>query len=73
MSRFIEGESRSQSTLFPARIEEYISEDSPVRVIDAFVNELNLVDLGFSSAQPQTTGRPAYHPVICLSCIFTVI
>lgn len=66
MSRFIEGESRTQSTLFPARIEEYISEDNPVRVIDAFVEELDLVDLGFSSARPQATGRPAYHPAVML-------
>jgi len=62
MSRFIEGEHRQQSTLFPERIEDYISEENPVRVIDVFVDELNLFELGFSSAEPKATGRPAYHP-----------
>jgi len=62
MSRFIEGDHRQQSTLFPERIEDYITEDNPVRVVDAFVDELNLFELGFTSAQPKSTGRPAYHP-----------
>ena len=66
MSRFIEGESRGQSTLFPARIEDYIAEDNPVKLIDAFVDRLILVDLGFPSAMPQATGRPAYHPAMML-------
>ncbi|MFT5258851.1 MAG: hypothetical protein ACI9J2_001251 [Saprospiraceae bacterium] len=52
MSRFIEGESRTQSTLFPARIEDYICDDNPVKFIDAFVDGLILIDLGFASAQP---------------------
>lgn len=62
MSRFIEGEHRQQSTLFPERIEDYISEENPVRVVDVFVNELDLFELGFKSAEPKVTGRPAYHP-----------
>lgn len=62
MSRFIEGEHRQQSTLFPERIEDYITEENPVRVVDAFVDELNLFELGFTSAEPKATGRPAYHP-----------
>jgi len=62
MSRFIEGTHREQSTLFPERIEDYISEENPVRVIDAFVDALDLFESGFTSAQPKTTGRPAYHP-----------
>jgi len=62
MSRFIEGEHRQQSTLFPERIEDYISEENPVRVIDVFVDELDLFELGFSSGEPKATGRPAYHP-----------
>ena len=62
MSRFIEGDHRQQSTLFPERIEDYITEDNPVRVVDAFVDKLNLFELGFTSAQPKSTGRPAYHP-----------
>ena len=62
MSRFIEGIHREQSTLFPERIDDYITDENPVRVIDAFVNALDLFDLGFTSAQPKATGRPAYHP-----------
>lgn len=62
MSRFIEGDHREQSTLFPERIEDYICEENPVRVVDAFVDELNLFELGFASAKPKATGRPAYHP-----------
>jgi len=66
MSRFIEGTHRPQSTLFPERIEDYITETNPVKVIDAFVDALDLAELGFSSAHPHTTGRPAYHPALML-------
>jgi transposase len=66
MSRFIEGEHRHQSTLFPELLDDYISEDNSVRVIEAFVEELDLVNLGFSSAQPKATGRAAYHPATLL-------
>src|SRR5271155_773505 len=62
MSRFIEGEDRSQSTLFPEHLDDYIAEDNPVRVIDVFVDELDLQELGFEGAQPEVTGRPGYHP-----------
>lgn len=62
MKRFIAGEDRSQSTLFPERLDDYIAEDNPVRVIDVFVDELNLGGLGFERVEPQATGRPAYHP-----------
>jgi transposase len=62
MKRFVEGEDRSQSTLFPERLEDYISEDNPVRVIEAFVEELDLRTLGFDGVEPEATGRPAYHP-----------
>ena len=62
MSRFIEGASRSQSTLFPERLEDWIDADNPVRVIDVFVDELDLVELGFGRAEPASTGRPGYHP-----------
>lgn len=62
MRRFIEGVHREQSTLFPERIEDYVSDDNPVRVIDIFIDELNLLELGFESAEPKATGRPAYHP-----------
>ena len=61
MSDFIQGENRYQSTLFPERLDNYIAEDSAVRVIDVFIDELDLSGLGFR-VQPQATGRPAYHP-----------
>jgi transposase len=62
MKRFVEGEDRSQSTLFPERLDEYIAADNPVRVIDFFVDELDLYNLGFERVIPQVTGRPGYHP-----------
>lgn len=62
MPRFIEGEPRTQSTLFPERIEDYIDADNPVRAIEAFVGALDLEQLGFQGMSPKTTGRPAYHP-----------
>jgi transposase len=54
MKRFIEGEDRSQSTLFPEHLDDYIAEDNPVCVIDVFVDELDLVALGFEGMQPAT-------------------
>ena len=65
MSGFIEGEDRSQATLFPESIDDYIAEDSAVRVIDVFVDELDLSGLGFKTV-PEPTGRPGYHPRIML-------
>jgi transposase len=61
MSGFIKGEDRNQATLFPERLDDYIAEDSAVRVIDVFLDELDLSGLGFKT-QPNDTGRPAYHP-----------
>src|SRR6267142_6645724 len=66
MKRFIEGEDRSQSTLFPEHLDDYIAEDNPVRVIDVFVDELDLKELGFDGMQPEVTGRPGYHPASLL-------
>lgn len=62
MKRFIEGEDRSQSILFPERLDDYIAEDNPVRAIEVFVDELGLHQLGFDGMQSEETGRPAYHP-----------
>ena len=62
MSRFIEGADRSQSTLFPEHLEDWIDENNPVRVVDVFVEELDLGELGFERAEPASTGRPGYHP-----------
>ena len=61
MSGFIEGENRHQSTLFPERIDDYVEEDSVVRVVDAFLDRLDISGLGFK-AEPAKTGRPGYHP-----------
>ena len=66
MKRFVEGEDRSQNTLFPERLDDYVGEDNPVRVVDVFVDELDLVGLGFSRVDPLATGRPSYHPSILL-------
>lgn len=66
MKRFVEGTDRSQVTLFPACVEDWIGENNPVRVIDVFVDELDLGDLGFSGVDPKATGRPSYHPSILL-------
>ena len=62
MTRYVEGENRSQAILFPASLDEYIAADNPVRVVDVFVDELDLRKLGFDGMQPEVTGRPAYHP-----------
>src|ERR1700738_3307064 len=66
MKRFIEGTDRGQSTLFPECLEDWIDEDNPVRVIDIFVKELDLGELGFSGVDPEVTGRPSYHPSVLL-------
>ncbi|HIJ91966.1 MAG TPA: IS5/IS1182 family transposase, partial [Rhodospirillaceae bacterium] len=52
MKRFVEGEDRSQSTLFPERLDDYVGENNPVRVVDVFVDELDLGGLGFSRVEP---------------------
>ena len=62
MKRFVEGQDRRQSTLFPECLEDYIAEDNPVRAIEVFIDGLELHRLGFEGMQPEVTGRPAYHP-----------
>ena len=66
MRRFVEGMDREQSTLFPESLEDWIIEDNPVRVIDVFVDELDLAELGFGGVDPEDTGRPSYHPSVLL-------
>ena len=66
MRRYVEGVDRSQSTLFPECLEDWVDEENPVRVIDLFVNELDLGELGFSRVAPRETGRPSYHPAVLL-------
>ena len=66
MRRFIEGECRTQSTLLPDLLDDYVAEANPVRVVDVFVDELDLGKLGFEGVEPAVTGRPAYHPASLL-------
>jgi transposase len=66
MRRFVEGADRGQSTLFPECLEDWIDENNPVRLIDVFVDELDLSELGFSGIDPEITGRPSYHPAVLL-------
>jgi transposase len=66
MKRFVEGIDRGQNTFFPECLEDWICEDNPVRVIDAFVEALDLAELKFCGVEPEATGRPAYHPSVML-------
>ena len=66
MKRFIEGEDRTQITLLPECLDDYVAEDNPVRVVEVFVDELELGALGFDGVDPAATGRPAYHPSVLL-------
>jgi transposase len=66
MKRFVEGEDRRQAVLLPEYLDDYVSEENPVRVIDVFVEELDLGVLGFAGVVPEATGRPAYHPSVLL-------
>lgn len=66
MPRFVEGQDRHQVTLLPECLDDFIGEDNPVRVVDAFVGELDLATLGFEGAMPAATGRPSYHPAVLL-------
>ena len=65
MSGFIAGEARSQATLFPELLDDYITEDNSVRGVDVFIDGLDLSLIGFNT-QPADTGRPAYHPATML-------
>ena len=70
MKRFVEGVAREQGTLFPECLEDWVDEDNAVRVIEAFVEAfveaLDVGDLGFSGVDPKATGRPAFHPSVLL-------
>ena len=66
MKRFVEGADRTQVTLLPECLDDYIAEDNGVRVIDVFIDELDLTGLGFERVVPAVTGRPAYHPAVLL-------
>jgi len=62
----VEGEDRRQGALLPHCLDDYVTENNPVRVIEAFIDELDLATLGFDGVVPETTGRPAYHPATLL-------
>lgn len=66
MRRFIQGQSRTQTLLLPECLDDYVAEDDPVRVIDAFIDELDLGKLGFEGVNAAATGRPGYHPAVLL-------
>ena len=66
MGRYIDGQDRTQSVLFPERLDDWIDEGNPVRAVDVFVDALDLAHLGFERALPADTGRPAYHPATLL-------
>lgn len=66
MKRFIESVGRTQANMFPEQLDDYVAEHNPVRVVDVFIEQLDLRQLGFSSASPRKTGRPAYHPASLL-------
>jgi transposase len=66
MKRFVEGEDRRQATLLPDCLDDDVTEDNPVRFVEAFIDELDLAALGFAGIVPEVTGRPAYHPATLL-------
>jgi len=66
MKRFVEGEDRTQVTMLPECLDDYIEAENPVRVIDVFVDEIELGKLGFAGVEPLATGRPSYHPAVLL-------
>jgi transposase len=66
MKRFVEGQDRRQATLLPECLDDYVAPDNPVRIVEAFVDELDLTALGFGGMVPEATGRPAYHPATLL-------
>lgn len=66
MRRFIEGEARTQVTLLPECLDDCVTEENPVQVVDVFVDELDLSELGFKGVNPAATGRPDYHPAVLL-------
>src|SRR5471032_2350877 len=66
MKRFVEGDDRKQFALLPECVDDYIGQDNPVRIVDVFVDELDLAELGFNGTTPALTGRPSYHPGVML-------
>jgi transposase len=73
MRHLVEGGDRGQTTLFPECLEDWIGEDNPARVVDVFVEELDLAELGFGGVNPEATSRPSYHPSVLLKLASTAI
>lgn len=66
MKRFVEAVDRTQCLLFPERLDDYIDDENPVRVVDVFIDSLDLAELGFAAVNREAGGRPAYHPAVML-------
>src|ERR1700738_3805842 len=66
MKRFVQGDNRTQTILLPEALDDYVTDTHPVRVVDVFVDELDLQKLGFEGVDPALTGRPSYHPEVML-------
>jgi|GEM_PF-882630 len=73
MARYITGESREQLDLLPPSLDDLIPDEHLVRVIDLYVDSLDLDALGFERARPAATGRPGYIPPICFASTCTAI
>jgi transposase len=73
MGRFVECADRRQDFLLPASLDDYVSEDNPVRAVEAFIDALDLKALGFAGMTPAETGRPAYHPATSSRSTFMAI
>ena len=66
MKRFVEGTDRSQSVLFAEHLDDYVAEEDIVRIVEAFIEALDLKALGSAGAEPARTGRPSYRPAVLL-------
>jgi transposase len=73
MRRFVEEADRGQWTLLPECLDDFIDESNPVRVIDTFVDALDLAEMCFEGVEPAATGRSSYHPSVLLKLTFTAI
>ena len=73
MKRFVEGQDRAQLMLLPECLDDFVGEDNPVRVVDAFIEELDLALLGFAGVVPEATGRPHITRRRCSRFSSTVI
>jgi hypothetical protein len=71
MKRFVQGDNRTQTILLPEALDDYITDTNLVRVVDVFVDELDLQQLGFEGVEPALTGRPAYHPEVMLKIYYS--